>query len=179
MINVFDAYLENKKSASFCHKYYLNAAALDQAMIIYERLIQTLKSLKLDVKSTVEPDTEMLLDVIASGYFLNAAYLHHDGFYYTCREKTKLKIHQDSCVFGLNPVPKVICFGDTTEASYHEAVEVQDRLLKDEGEHVRLFLVKEVTCFESSLGGGRTPSVLEEGSPSKIMVGQDTRVETG
>ena len=117
-------------------------------MIIYERLKQTLKSLKLTVKSSVEPDTEMLLDVIANGYFLNSAYLHHDGFYYTCRERTKLKIHQDSCLFGLNPVPKCIVFGDTTEASYQEAVGVKDRVLGDAEGHARLFLVKEVTAFD-------------------------------
>merc|ERR1711879_238675 len=148
MINVFDAFVDNKQSPMFAHKYYLNAAALQQAMIIYERLKQTLKSLKLKVTSDVEPDTEMLLDVIAAGYFLNSAYLHHDGFYYTCREKTKLKIHQDSCVFGLNPPPKVITFGDTTEASYQEAVDVQNRVLNQDGsKNERLFLVKEVTSY--------------------------------
>lgn len=93
LINVFDAYTENKKSPAFCHKYYLNTAAMEQAMIIYERLKQTLKSLKLNVISTVEPDTEMLLEVIASGYFLNSAYLHHDGFYYTCREQGRNVVH--------------------------------------------------------------------------------------
>merc|ERR1711879_163241 len=148
MINVFDGFVKNKQNQRFAHKYYLNGQGLEQAMIIYKRLMGTLKGLKLKVESTVEPDTEMLLDVIASGYFLNSAYLHHDGFYYTCREKTKLKIHQDSCVFGLNPPPKVITFGDTTEASYQEAVDVQNRVLNQDGsKNERLFLVKEVTSY--------------------------------
>merc|ERR1712131_35076 len=59
LINVFDAYAENKRSPSFAHKYYLNQLGLEQGFLIYERLRSTLKGLKLKVKSAVEPDTEM------------------------------------------------------------------------------------------------------------------------
>jgi len=151
LLNVFDAYQENKSNfekGKFCRDFYLHELGLQQADMIYERLRKTLKSLKLPVAKSKVPDTDLLQEVIASSYFLNSAYLHSDGYYYTFREKTKLKLHQDCCLFGLNPPPKVITFGDTTEASYQEAVDTQRRVYKTDIDE-RLFLVKEVTAFES------------------------------
>ena len=163
LINVFDAYHEipsNRNSKSkFCRENYLHELGLQQAELIYERLVQVLKNSKLPVTKTIDgaQDTENLLSAIASAYFLNSAYLHHDGYYYTIREKTKLKLHQDCCLFGLDPAPKFITFGDTTEASYQEAVDIQKRVYKTDN-HERLFLVKEVTAF----GDFR---VLQEAAP--------------
>lgn len=58
-------------------------------------------------------------------------------------------MHQDCCLFGLDPPPKVITFGDTTEASLQEATDVQNRVLDKSGETLkeRVFLVKEVTAY--------------------------------
>lgn len=150
-LNVFDAYKQfttKHEKGKFCRDYYLHELGLEQAFMIYEKLIKTCKTLKLPLVETIVPDTELLLECIASSFYLNSAYLNHDGYYYTFREKTKLKLHQDCCLFGLDPPPKVITFGDTTEASYQEAVDTQKRVYKTDFD-VRLFLVKEVTSFDN------------------------------
>lgn len=89
LVNVFDAYRKHKSSASFLHKYYLHQAGVEQAMIIYDRLVKTLKSLKVLTNQgkcenselgdmLPEEEGEKILEAIASAYFINSAYLHHD-----------------------------------------------------------------------------------------------------
>ncbi|XP_016096386.1 probable ATP-dependent RNA helicase DHX35, partial [Sinocyclocheilus grahami] len=61
-------------------------------------------------------DPDVILRCIVSGFFANAARMHHSGSYRTLRDDRELFIHPDSVLYGEKP-PKWVVFNEVVQTS--------------------------------------------------------------
>lgn len=107
-LNVYNSFLESRKSKKWSEKNYLNHNALLRAGEIQKKLKQMLTRFKIEDSST--ENTDMIRKCLVSGYFANAAYLHHDGDYRTIRGNHILRAHPTSVINSLHDRPKYVIF---------------------------------------------------------------------
>lgn len=109
LLNVYTAFVANNKSKEFCRKYYLNYRSLIWACNLRKYLANLLaKQCNLDSRSN-KGNTENILKCIASGYFVNVAYLDASGVYKDLRSKFDLFIDRASSLYA-QPQPKYITY---------------------------------------------------------------------
>ncbi|XP_046811211.1 probable ATP-dependent RNA helicase DHX35 isoform X1 [Lucilia cuprina] len=109
LLNVYTAFVENDKSKEFCRKYYLNYRNLMRAHKLRNYFASTLLNKYKMSLISCHGDVERILKCIASGYFMNVAYLHASGVYRGLRCKTDLYIDRDSAIYSL-PQPKYLIY---------------------------------------------------------------------
>ncbi|MBN3279122.1 DHX35 helicase, partial [Polyodon spathula] len=63
-------------------------------------------------------DPEVILRCIVSGFFANAARLHHSGAYRTLRDDHELHIHPTSVLYAEKP-PKWVVYNEVMQTSRH------------------------------------------------------------
>ncbi|KAJ1560579.1 ATPdependent RNA helicase, partial [Cladochytrium tenue] len=107
-LNVYSAFLKNK-SGSWCHRHFLNYRGLERAVAVRSQLVKYLRRFDIPLVSA-RGDTVAIRKCILSGFFANAARLHHDGSYRTVRESQTVRIHPSSVLF--NRSPQYVMFGE-------------------------------------------------------------------
>jgi len=101
-INVYNAFLENKKSSKWCYKHFLNYHSLLQAVSVRNQLVKYFHRFNLSIKSC-DGDIDRLRKCIVTGFFSQAAKLQMDGSYKTVRDDVELHIHPVSVLFKRSP----------------------------------------------------------------------------
>ncbi|KAI4884892.1 hypothetical protein NFI96_013074 [Prochilodus magdalenae] len=94
--------LQHQKSSQWCQERFLNYKGLVRAMTVREQLRRLLNKFKVP-RTSSEGDPDVILRCIVSGFFANAARLHHSGSYRTLRDDRELHIHPNSVLYGEKP----------------------------------------------------------------------------
>ncbi|KAM7342722.1 putative ATP-dependent RNA helicase DHX35 [Cochliomyia hominivorax] len=116
LLNVYTAFVENEKAKEFCRKYYLNYRSLIRAYKLRNYIANTLlKKYKITLV-TCRGYVENILKCIASGYFMNVAYLHNSGVYRGLRCQSEMYIDRDSAIYSLSQ-PKYLIYCQLYEKS--------------------------------------------------------------
>ncbi|KAK3519482.1 hypothetical protein QTP70_031671 [Hemibagrus guttatus] len=102
MLNVYEAFVKHQKSSQWCQEHFLNYKGLLRAMTVREQLRRLLNKFKVP-RTSSEGDPDVILRCIVSGFFANAARLHHSGSYRTLRDDRELHIHPNSVLYGEKP----------------------------------------------------------------------------
>uniref|UniRef100_A0A4W4FTD6 Probable ATP-dependent RNA helicase DHX35 n=1 Tax=Electrophorus electricus TaxID=8005 RepID=A0A4W4FTD6_ELEEL len=115
MLNVYEAFEKHQKSSRWCQEHFLNYRGLVRAASIREQLRRMLNKFRVPRNSS-EGDPDVILRCIVSGFFANAARLHHSGSYRTLRDDRELHIHPNSVLYGEKP-PKWVVFNEVLQTS--------------------------------------------------------------
>ena len=108
-LNVFNAFILNKKSPKWCHRHYLNFQSLSRAVSVRNQLEKYLNRFNIPIRSS-KGDTVSIRKCILTGHFHHAAKLLPNGSYSTVRENEILYIHPSSVLF--NRSPKYVVFNE-------------------------------------------------------------------
>ena len=118
VVNVYQAFVNSRKSSSWCQANFLNFKALNRAVSIRNHLAKYLERLGVQLESCGR-NVDMLRKCVASVYFVYAARLSPDGISYrslrAADNSHPLFIHWSSCLF--NKVPNWIVALETRETS--------------------------------------------------------------
>uniref|UniRef100_A0A8B9JWN2 DEAH-box helicase 35 n=1 Tax=Astyanax mexicanus TaxID=7994 RepID=A0A8B9JWN2_ASTMX len=115
MLNVYEAFVKHQKSSQWCQEHFLNYKGLVRAMSVREQLRRLLNKFKVP-RTSSEGDPDVILRCIVSGFFANAARLHHSGSYRTLRDDRELHIHPNSVLYGEKP-QKWVVFNEVVQTS--------------------------------------------------------------
>ncbi|KAF4077859.1 hypothetical protein AMELA_G00192850 [Ameiurus melas] len=115
MLNVYEAFVKHQKSSQWCQEHFLNYKGLLRAVTVREQLRRLLNKFKVP-RTSSEGDPDVILRCIVSGFFANAARLHHSGSYRTLRDDRELHIHPNSVLYGEKP-PKWVVFNEVVQTS--------------------------------------------------------------
>ncbi|KAK1156158.1 putative ATP-dependent RNA helicase DHX35 [Acipenser oxyrinchus oxyrinchus] len=115
MLNVYEAFVKNRRSSQWCQEHFLNYKGLQRAAAVREQLWRLLSKFRVPKKSS-EGDPEVILRCIVSGFFANAARLHHSGAYRTLRDDHELHIHPTSVLYAEKP-PKWVVYNEVMQTS--------------------------------------------------------------
>ncbi|XP_008317580.1 probable ATP-dependent RNA helicase DHX35 [Cynoglossus semilaevis] len=115
MLNVYEAFLKHQKSSQWCQEHFLNYKGLLRAVMVREQLRRLMNKFKVPRNSS-EGDPDVILKCIVSGFFANAARIHHSGSYRTLRDDRELHIHPNSVLYGEKP-PKWVVFSEIVQTS--------------------------------------------------------------
>lgn len=110
-LNVYNAFCKNQHSG-WCYKHFLNYKNLTRAVAIRGQLSKYLKRFGVPMQSC-RGDTVAVRKCIVSGFFAQAAKIHHDGSYRTIRENQTVYIHPSSVLF--NRSPKYVLFNEVIQ----------------------------------------------------------------
>uniref|UniRef100_A0A673HAT1 Probable ATP-dependent RNA helicase DHX35 n=1 Tax=Sinocyclocheilus rhinocerous TaxID=307959 RepID=A0A673HAT1_9TELE len=80
MLNVYEAFIKHQKSSQWCQDHFLNYKGLLRAVAVREQLRHLLNKFKVP-RTSSEGDPDVILRCIVSGFFANAARMHHSGSY--------------------------------------------------------------------------------------------------
>lgn len=106
-LNVYKDFVESGKTKEFCGRNWLIYKNLKRATEIRAQLAEYVKfHHKLPMLST--SNTEVILRCIVTGFFPNAAYLHHSGDYRKIRGDIVLNVHPQSVLYTQKPTEYVI-----------------------------------------------------------------------
>eukprot|EP01128_Nolandella_sp_AFSM9_P005869 TRINITY_DN292_c0_g1_i3.p1 TRINITY_DN292_c0_g1~~TRINITY_DN292_c0_g1_i3.p1 ORF type:complete len:691 (-),score=79.54 TRINITY_DN292_c0_g1_i3:171-2243(-) len=120
LLNVYNAFVKNDLSKSWCSGHYVNYKSLMRAYNVRAQLRKYMRKFQVPLISA-EGNAEAITKAIVAGYFPNAAQLQPDGSYRTLRSSNRLKIHPSSVLFGFPP-PWLI---------YHEVIETKEQFMRD------------------------------------------------
>nr|XP_026691480.1 probable ATP-dependent RNA helicase DHX35 [Ciona intestinalis] len=117
LLNIYDCFInEGNKTKKWCEKYYLNYKALKRAVKIRENLCKYMNRFKVAVQPA-QSDISKIQRCIVSGFFANAARLHHDGSYRGLHNDVTLHIHPSSVLIAEKYPPKFLVFNEILETS--------------------------------------------------------------
>ncbi|EGZ16615.1 hypothetical protein PHYSODRAFT_544074 [Phytophthora sojae] len=147
---IYDEFVDNNKSRSWCDEYLLSHRALLRATEIrrhLKRYVTRFKSLGngnggeedyVSLGSGNDEDDKARSAVIrkclVSGYFANAAKLHADGVYRTLRDQRPVQLHPTSVYYHMGTLPDWILFHQsvlTTEEFVRDVSRIDPRWLVD------------------------------------------------
>jgi ATP-dependent RNA helicase DDX35 len=114
-LNVYNAFIKAGKVRSWADKHFLNYKGLLRAVEVRHRLESLLNRFRVKLKSC--QDVDSVRKCIVSGFFANAAYLHHSGVYKTVRGDHELHIHPSSVLYTLTRPPKWVIFIEVLHTS--------------------------------------------------------------
>ncbi|CAH0481977.1 unnamed protein product [Peronospora belbahrii] len=152
-LSIYDEFVDNDKSRSWCDEYMLNHHALIRATEVCRHLkrymvrFKTLASVsaakreedyvKLGRSSDETTDkarSDTIRKCVVSGYFANAAKLHSDGVYRTLRDQRPVQLHPTSVYYHMGTLPDWIIFHQsvlTTEEFVCDVSKIDPRWLVD------------------------------------------------
>ncbi|KAF0972968.1 hypothetical protein FDP41_008820 [Naegleria fowleri] len=106
-LNIYLAYLNNKKSSNWCYDNFINYKAMQRAEQFYHQYEKFLKKFHIPVQSIMDSPHDYPSDIIRkcliTGYFSNAAHRQHDGSYRSIKGNQILHIHPNSVLFKYPP----------------------------------------------------------------------------
>ncbi|MGH0164759.1 UNVERIFIED_CONTAM: hypothetical protein FKN15_047917 [Acipenser sinensis] len=155
MLNVYEAFVKNRRSSQWCQEHFLNYKGLQRAAAVREQLWRLLSKFRIPKKSS-EGDPEVILRCIVSGFFANAARLHHSGAYRTLRDDHELHIHPTSVLYAEKP-PKWVVYNEVMQTS-------------------RYFL-RDVSAIESSWLVELAPHFYRRGTVTTVVGNQATELD--
>ena len=124
MLNVFRAFERYKKSSKWCHEHFLNYKGLCRAVEIHSQLTRVARKCGISVNAPMtssfgsrDDDVEKVQRCITSGFFSNAARLHHSGEYRTIKDNHVLHIHPTSVLATETPPPAWVVFNEVVATS--------------------------------------------------------------
>ncbi|KAG9332603.1 hypothetical protein JZ751_014701 [Albula glossodonta] len=115
MLNVYESFIKHQKSSQWCQEHFLNYKGLLRAVTVREQLRRLMNKFKVP-RTSSEGDPDAILRCIVSGFFANAARMHHSGSYRTLRDDRELHIHPNSVLFGEKP-PKWVVFNEVVQTA--------------------------------------------------------------
>ncbi|MBN3311408.1 DHX35 helicase, partial [Atractosteus spatula] len=115
ILNVYEAFIKHQKSSQWCQEHFLNYKGLLRAVTVREQLRRLMTKFKVP-RTSSEGDPDVILKCIVSGFFANAARLHHSGSYRTLRDDRELHIHPTSVLYAEKP-PKWVVFNEVVQTS--------------------------------------------------------------
>ena len=115
MLNVYDAFVEHKKSAKWSHEYYVNYKGLLRAVEINSQLTKLLQRHKVKMVSC-DGNVEAIRRCITVGFFANAARRTYTGSFRTVRDDHELRIHPTSVLSTETP-PKWVVFNEVVHTT--------------------------------------------------------------
>lgn len=126
LLNIFKFYEQQENKKEFCHKYFFNYKVLKRATELKNQLISLLRKSNVPIVSSPR-NTNAVLKCLTSGFFPNAALLHHSGVYRTIRGNEDLHIHPSSVLYTLQQ-PQWVIFNEIvhTNRSYMKDLSVVD-----------------------------------------------------
>ncbi|KAL4173138.1 hypothetical protein KRP22_008293 [Phytophthora ramorum] len=151
-LSIYDEFVENNRSRSWCDDYLLSHRALLRASEIrrhLKRYVTRFKTLgnrnvddedgyvRLGSSSDNEDDkarSATMRKCLVSGYFANAAKLHADGVYRTLRDQRPVQLHPTSVYYHMGTLPDWIMFHQsvlTTEEFVRDVSRIDPRWLVD------------------------------------------------
>lgn len=125
-LNVYEGYLQSRKSAQWCHKNLINYQALKKIEDIRSQLSRLLQRLGLAVKSC-NKDIKVIQKAITTGFFSNACQLKASsdlGCYKRIRDGEEVFVHPSSVLFRVSPKWMVYHTNTVTERHYVQQITV-------------------------------------------------------
>lgn len=109
LINVYRAFVQNKKNAQWCHLNFLNYKALCRVERVRNQFASLLKRYEIPI-SSCGSDDEPIRKCIVSGFFANVAKYHPSGEYRSIRNNQPLHLHPTSVLSTERKPPKLLIF---------------------------------------------------------------------
>lgn len=109
MLNVYTGFVSAGRTKEFCGQHYVIYKHLKRAHELRSQLAKFCRNRIGMPLVSCHGNVEVIQRCIASGYFPNAAYLHHSGFYRTVRGNRELEIHPLSCLYTVRQ-PQYVVF---------------------------------------------------------------------
>lgn len=109
LLNVYTSFVRNGRTKEWCGRNYVIYRNLKRAHELREQLQKLVRNQIGMPIISCNGDVTVLRRCITSGYFPNAAYLHHSGVYRTCRGNRELNVHPLSCLYTLRQ-PQFVVF---------------------------------------------------------------------
>lgn len=137
LLNVYTSFVENGRTKEWCGRHYLIYKNLKRAHILRESLVKISRNQIGMPLISCDGDVTTLRRCITSGFFPNAAYLHHSGVYRSCRGNRELNIHPLSCLYTLKQ-PQFIVYCElmsTTKVFMKELTVIQPEWLTELAPH--------------------------------------------
>lgn len=101
LLNVFTAFINNRKDKRWCQDNYLNWRSLTAAVSVRDQLNAASNRLGLPVVSTpiTRSDfTKNLLRCVLAGFFMQVAFQERSGTYKTVKDEQLVALHPSSCL---------------------------------------------------------------------------------
>lgn len=147
LLNVYSSFVGSGRTKEWCGRHYLIYKNLKRAHELRTQLANLSRN-KLGMPLiSCNGDIEVLRRCITSGFFPNAAYLHHSGVYRTCRGNRELHIHPMSCLYTLRQ-PQFVVFCEllnTTKVFMKEITVIESSWLTELAPH---YYVKKDVRYE-------------------------------
>lgn len=133
MLNIFNSFLDNKKSQKWCNQNYLNFKGLQRACNIREQLKSYMKKLKIKIISCkgLIGETEKIRRCLLSGFFTNVAKYGHDGKFHTIFESTSFNLYKGSSMMYREKMPQWVLFTDVLQNSIRDVSEIDPEWIKE------------------------------------------------
>lgn len=109
MLNVYTSFVAAGRTKEWCGQHYVIYRNLKRAYELREQLAKFCRNKIGMPLISCHGNVNVLQRCIASGFFPNAAYLHHSGVYRTCRGNRELEIHPLSCLYTVKQ-PQYVVF---------------------------------------------------------------------
>lgn len=109
LINVYRAFISNKRNAQWCHSNFLNYKALCRVERVRNQFVSLLKRYEIPISSCGNDD-EAIRKCIVSGFFANVARYHPSGEYRSIKNNRSLHLHPTSVLSTERKPPKLLVF---------------------------------------------------------------------
>ncbi|DAZ95322.1 TPA: hypothetical protein N0F65_002429 [Lagenidium giganteum] len=169
-LKVYEQFVENGKSATWCSENMLNYRALKRASEVRKHLKRYVK--RFDDGSALESlDDDLntaILKCVVSGYFANAAKLHGSGIYKTVRDGRVVQIHPSSVYYHMGKMPDWIIF--------HQSVLTSEEYIRDVSKVNPRWLIEQAPDFyrakdvSSALSGSSGTLGLPKAAPPRTNI---------
>lgn len=109
LLNVYTSFVVADRTKEWCGQHYVIYKNLKRAHELRQQLANLCRNKIGMPLISCGGDVTTIRRCITSGFFTNAAYLHHSGVYRTCRGNRELHIHPLSCLYTLQQ-PQYVVF---------------------------------------------------------------------
>lgn len=116
LLNVYTSFVAGGRTKEWCGQNYVIYRNLKRAHELRQQLTKLCRNQIGMPLISCQGDVTVLRRCITSGFFPNAAYLHHSGVYRSCRGNRELHVHPTSCLYTL-PQPQFIIFCELMSTS--------------------------------------------------------------
>lgn len=107
LLNVYTAFVKSGRSKHFCGQNFLNYKRLRRAEEMKTQMVKMLRRFEIPLESC-KGNLEPILKCVTAGFFPNAVYLHHSGYYRSVRGDLIVYPHPSSVLFSLPQSPYVL-----------------------------------------------------------------------
>lgn len=138
LLNVYTAFVRGGRTKEWCGRNYVIYRNLKRAYELREQLHKLVRNQIGMPVTSCQGDTRVLQRCIASGFFANAAYMHHSGVYRTCRGNRELHVHPLSALYTLTRQPRFVVFCellDTTKVFMKDLTVIEGEWLLELAPH--------------------------------------------